>query len=66
MSNFIHSREYLHDGDVVVVSCDHQCNVRVMSDGFLKLPPGWESSLMADFMTGYRPASRFQTMAIGT
>jgi Domain of unknown function (DUF1883) len=32
MSNFIHSREYLHKSDVVVVDCDHQCNVRVMDD----------------------------------
>jgi hypothetical protein len=32
MSDFIHSREYLHAGDVVVVECNHQCNVRVMDD----------------------------------
>lgn len=32
MSDFIHSREYLHEGDIVVVNCDHQCNVRVMDD----------------------------------
>jgi hypothetical protein len=32
MSDFIHSREYLHEGDVVIVDCDHQCNVRVMDD----------------------------------
>lgn len=32
MSNFIHAREYLDDGDVVIVDCDHQCNVRVMDD----------------------------------
>jgi hypothetical protein len=30
---FVHSREYLNAGDVVVVQCSHQCNVRVMSDG---------------------------------
>jgi hypothetical protein len=29
---FIHSREYLHEGDIVVVHCSHQCNVRVMDD----------------------------------
>lgn len=28
----IHAREYLHEGDVVIVHCSHQCNVRVMSD----------------------------------
>lgn len=32
MSDFIHAREYLHAGDVVIVSCSHQCNVRVMDD----------------------------------
>lgn len=29
---FVHTREYLSTGDVVVVQCSHQCNVRVMSD----------------------------------
>ena len=29
---FIHSREYLHDGDVVVVNSSHQCNVRLTDD----------------------------------
>lgn len=29
---FVHSREHLSAGDVVVVECSHQCNVRVMSD----------------------------------
>ena len=33
--NFIHSREYLAAGDVVIVNCDHQCNVRVMDDSNL-------------------------------
>jgi hypothetical protein len=32
MSDFIHAREYLDEGDVVVVNCDHQCNVLVMDD----------------------------------
>lgn len=32
MGNFIHAREYLDSGDVVVVECDHQCNVLVMDD----------------------------------
>ena len=32
MSNFIHSREYLSEGDVVIVECSHQCNMRVMDD----------------------------------
>lgn len=30
---FMHKREYLSEGDVVVVDCSHRCNVRVMSDG---------------------------------
>lgn len=30
--NFIHAREYLHGGDIVIVQCSHQCNVRVMDD----------------------------------
>jgi len=30
--NFIHSREYLEAGDVVIVNSDHQCNVCVMDD----------------------------------
>jgi len=28
---FLHQREYLHEGDVVVVDCSHRCNVRLMS-----------------------------------
>jgi len=29
---FIHSRDFLNGGSVVVVSCDHQCNVLLMDD----------------------------------
>jgi hypothetical protein len=29
---FIHSREYLEAGDIVIVNSDHQCNVCVMTD----------------------------------
>ena len=29
---FMHKREYLNQGDVVVVDCSHCCNVRLMSD----------------------------------
>jgi hypothetical protein len=32
MSQFIHAREYLNAGDIVVVNCTHQCNVLVMDD----------------------------------
>lgn len=30
--SFIHAREYLDEGDVVVVDCDHQCNVLLTTD----------------------------------
>jgi hypothetical protein len=30
--DFIHAEEHLDDGDVVVVDCDHQCNVMLMDD----------------------------------
>jgi hypothetical protein len=29
---FGHARDFLNAGDTVVVTCDHQCNVRVMDD----------------------------------
>ena len=29
---FLHQREYLHQGDVAVVNCSHRCNIRLMSD----------------------------------
>lgn len=29
---YLHTREYLHQGDMVVVDCSHRCNVRLMSD----------------------------------
>ena len=29
---FLHQREYLNQGDVVVVNCSHRCNIRLMSD----------------------------------
>jgi hypothetical protein len=30
--SFLHKREYLDEGDIVVVDCSHRCNVRAMSD----------------------------------
>jgi hypothetical protein len=32
MVAFIHDRQYLHQGDVVTVECDHQCNIRLLDD----------------------------------
>ena len=32
MSQFIHGREHLDDGDVVQVTCDTQCNVMLLTD----------------------------------
>ena len=29
----MHQREYLNEGDVVVVDCSHRCNIRLMDDG---------------------------------
>ena len=29
---FLHKRDYLAEGDVVVVDCSHRCNVRLMTD----------------------------------
>lgn len=29
---FLHSREYLNDGEVVIVNCSHQCNIMLMDD----------------------------------
>lgn len=29
---FLHQREYVHQGDVVVVNCSHRCNICLMSD----------------------------------
>jgi peptidyl-tRNA hydrolase len=30
--SFIHAREYLQEGDAVIVNCDTQCNVIIMTD----------------------------------
>jgi hypothetical protein len=30
--DFFYDRQYLEEGDIVVVDCDHQCNVEVMDD----------------------------------
>lgn len=32
MTDFIHAREFLHAGDIVLVNCTHQCNVLLMDD----------------------------------
>lgn len=30
--NFLHAREQLLEGDIVVVDCSHQCNIMIMDD----------------------------------
>lgn len=30
--NFVHQREYLREGDTVVIKCSQTCNIRLMSD----------------------------------
>ncbi len=30
---FIHQREHLNEGDLVVIECSQPCNIRLMSDG---------------------------------
>ena len=30
--NFVHQREYLREGDTVVIQCSKTCNIRLMSD----------------------------------
>lgn len=32
MTDFMHAREFLHAGDIVVVTCTHRCNVLLMDD----------------------------------
>ena len=34
--DFLHSREYLSAGDVVIVNCSHQCNIFLVDDGNLQ------------------------------
>lgn len=41
--NFLHTREYLEEGDIVVVECSHQCNVLLTNDtNFSKYKRGEE------------------------
>jgi len=52
MSNFIHAREYLEAGSVVIVECSHQCNVRVMDDtNFSSYRSGGRHSYHGGFYT---------------
>ncbi|RLC51137.1 MAG: DUF1883 domain-containing protein [Candidatus Cloacimonadota bacterium] len=30
--SFLHSREYINEGDVVEVMCSHQCNILLLTD----------------------------------
>lgn len=41
MSEYIHWREHLSQGDIVVVDCSHRCNVRLTTDAeYAKLSHG--------------------------
>jgi hypothetical protein len=37
MANFIHARQKLLKGDVVVVQCSHQCNIYLLDDANFEL-----------------------------
>jgi hypothetical protein len=32
MANFIHDRQHLKAGDIVIVTCSHRCNVMLLDD----------------------------------
>lgn len=54
--DFLHSREYLSAGDVVVLKCDTQCNFRLTDDGnFHAFKRGGAHSYYGGFYTTSRP-----------
>lgn len=43
--DFLHNREHLNQGDVVVVDCSHQCNIMLINDSnFSKYKSGQKFS----------------------
>ena len=54
---FLHQREYLNEGDVVVVDCSHRCNIRLMGDSdFQSYRRAVHTGTTAAIMTGCRRA----------
>lgn len=50
--DFLHSHKHLKKGDLVVVDCDHQCNVRLMDDtNFSRFRRGEEHEFYGGFYT---------------
>lgn len=53
MSDFIHAREQLKAGDLVIVDCSHQCNIRLMDDAnFGRYRRGGRDRIRQSTMTG--------------
>ena len=47
---FLHTREHLEEGDVVVVQCSHQCNVRLTTDtNFSRIKQGGRHEYFGGF-----------------
>jgi hypothetical protein len=69
---FGHARDYLSAGDTVVVTCDHQCNVRVMNDpDFSSFRSGGRHSYHGGFFTHSPirigvPSSGYWNVAVDT
>ena len=54
--SFLHRREYLEQGDIVIVDCSHQCNITLMSDlNFSKFKAGKSHNYYGGFYQ-YLPA----------
>ena len=64
---FLHSRKYLNEGDVVEVNCSHQCNVRLTTDTqFSNFKNGRRHTYYGGFMNDYPLASLCLTPDTGT
>ena len=50
MSDFLHSREYLTEGDIAVLDCDTQCNFMILDDNnFYRYKNGQECTYYGGF-----------------
>lgn len=65
---FVHSREHLSEGDIVVVECTHQCNVRLTDDSnFSKFKSGAAHRHYGVVSTKcYRHGLSYHTQVTGT